>query len=406
MKTPYPDAPRPPYLFQALLGIISVLVLSGCISPIALNRAVGAYDEAIVSAASKQLLMNIARAHQRQPIHFTGVSNIAATFDFRFSAGGTPALTGNAGGLLMPVFGGSVAENPTISIVPIEGEEFTKRLLTPFQQSKLTLLLRQRYDIDLLLRLMAQEVRIRDPIKEITYRNTPSDSTGYEMFRRIVLHISAIQDQNQLYAEPLTLERTWTLPAASVSAEGFQNLQKEFSMLYNRQDNTYTLRKQSVGPILITNYDPGTLPTNDRAQLNEQAGDWIANDLAFDIRAGYPGGEWPMKGVFRLRSFHSILYFLGHSIGDEPEYHVEPDPRTPAIANNENPVSTMEMIISDSAPPQGELSIHSHGQHYTVSTGGPLARWNRDAFQMLYLLFQMTITDLPRVGVPSITIAK
>jgi hypothetical protein len=31
----------------------------------------------------------------------------------------------------MPIFGGSVAENPTISIAPIEGEEFTKRLLTP-----------------------------------------------------------------------------------------------------------------------------------------------------------------------------------------------------------------------------------------------------------------------------------
>ena len=166
MKTLFLDSARPFRLFRqfpALLWIIPIFALSGCISPIALNRAVGAYDEAIVSAASKQLLMNIARAHQRQPIHFTGVSNIAATFDFRFSAGGTPALTGNAGGLLMPVFGGSVAENPTISIVPIEGEEFTKRLLTPFQQSKLTLLLRQRYDIDLLLRLMAQEVRIRDP---------------------------------------------------------------------------------------------------------------------------------------------------------------------------------------------------------------------------------------------------
>jgi hypothetical protein len=93
-------------------------------------------------------------------------------------------------------------------------------------------------------------------------------------------------------------------------------------------------------------------------------------------------------------------------MGDEPEYHVAPDPRTPAIANNENPDSTMELIISDSAPPRGELSIHSQGQYYTVNTEGPLARWNRDAFQMLYLLFQMTITDLPRVGVPSITIAK
>jgi hypothetical protein len=306
----------------------------------------------------------------------------------------------------MPVFGGSVAENPTISIVPIEGEEFTKRLLTPFQQSKLTLLLRQRYDIDLLLRLMAQEVRIRGTMPEITYRNAPSDSAGYEMFRRLVLHLSAVQDQNRLYAEPLALERSWTVPAGSVSAEGFQNLEKEFSILYNRQDNTYTLRKQAIGPILITNYDPATLPPNERAQLNEHAGDWIANDLAFDIRAGYPGGEWPVKGVFRLRSFHSILYFLGHSMGDEPEYHVGPDPRTPAITRNENPISTMELIISDSAPSQGELSIRSQGQYYTVNTEGPLARWNRDAFQMLYLLFQMTITDLPRVGVPSITIAK
>ena len=34
----------------------------------------------------------------------------------------------------MPIFGGAVAENPTISIVPIEGEEFTKRLLTRFSK--------------------------------------------------------------------------------------------------------------------------------------------------------------------------------------------------------------------------------------------------------------------------------
>src|SRR5688500_3540943 len=210
------------------LWSLCLLGLAGCLSPITLNRAVGAYDDAITSAASKQLLMNIARSHQRQPVHFTGVSNVAATFDFRFNAGGTPAVGGLAGSVLMPIFGGSVAENPTISIVPIEGEDFTKRLLTPFQQTKLTLLLRQRYDIDLLLRLMAQEVRIQYPTQQIVYRNAPSDSSGYEMFRRVVLHLSAIQDQNQLYAEPLILERSWKIPAGSVTAEGFQALEKEF----------------------------------------------------------------------------------------------------------------------------------------------------------------------------------
>jgi len=130
------------------------------------------------------------------------------------------------------------------------------------------------------------------------------------------------------------------------------------------------------------------------------------NDLAFDIRAGYPGGEWPLKGVFRLRSFHAILSFLGRSIGDEPEYHVDPDPRSPAILNNENPIFTMELTVGNSAPSRDELSVQSHGQYYSVNTVGPLARWDRDAFQMLYLLFQMTITEVPRVGVPSITIAK
>jgi hypothetical protein len=35
-----------------------------------------------------------------------------------------------------------------------------------------------------------------------------------------------------------------------------------------------------------------------------------------------------------------------------------------------------------------------------------MARWNREAFQLLYLLFQMTVTEVPRVGVPSIAIAK
>ena len=134
----------------------------------------------------------------------------------------------------------------------------------------------------------------------------------------------------------------------------------------------------------------------------------IANrgEIVFDIRAGYVGGEWPITGTFRLRSFHSILYFLGQALGEDPEYPVEKDPRTPAIANDENPVAAMDIVVSDSSPPDSDLSIRLHSQYYTVNTTGPLARWNRDGFQMLYLLFQMTISDIPRVGVPSITIAK
>ncbi|MBH0204843.1 MAG: hypothetical protein HP498_03300, partial [Nitrospira sp.] len=55
-----------------LAGALCSLTLSGCLSPITLNRAVTTYDEAVTDAISKQLLINIARAHRHQPIHFTG----------------------------------------------------------------------------------------------------------------------------------------------------------------------------------------------------------------------------------------------------------------------------------------------------------------------------------------------
>ncbi|MCP5242411.1 MAG: hypothetical protein H6940_03065 [Burkholderiales bacterium] len=438
-----------------LLLSVSILLLTGCLSPITLNRAVLVYDEAVTKAESEQLLINIARAQHHEPIHFTRVPNIAATFDFRVNAGGTPALTGDSGGLLMPLFGGSVAENPTFTIIPIEGEEFTKRLLTPFHQNKLTLLLRQHFDVDLLLRMMAQEVRLHpDRLhnlemyqelndqdhyfyfkhgrqhgnsrsihlteaqehrlrlrrhrhqKQIVYRNSPKTQTSYEMFRKVVLHLSAIQDQQQLYAEPLTFERSWTIPANSVSAEGFQALEKEFTVLYNPHDNTYTLSKQLLGPVLITNYDPDILCCEERAELYDLTSPWIGNDVAFDIRPGFPGGDWPIQGSFRLRGFHAILNFLGHSLNEESEYPVDKDSRTPPIERDENPPMTMDLIVSDTLPDESGLSVKSHGKYYAINTAEPYAHWNQNAFQLLYILFRMTITDAPLFGAPSITIAK
>ncbi len=157
------------------------------------------------------------------------------------------------------------------------------------------------------------------------------------MFRRVVTHLSAIQDQNQLYAEPLIYNRTWTIPANSVTAEGFQTLQKEYLVIYSQKDNTFTLRKQITGRTVITNYDPATLSPEERARLVDETEDGHLNDVAFDIRPGHVGGEYPLKGDFRLRSFNTILNFLSRSLEEDPEYHVDKDPRTPMVAGKPRP---------------------------------------------------------------------
>ncbi len=364
----------------------------------------GAYDYAITNTLVDQLLVNIARAHHHHPVHFTGVSNIAATFDFRVNAGATPPLGGVDGGFsLAPLFGASVAENPTISIIPIDGEEFTKRLLTPLRESKLTLLLRQGVEIDLLLRLMAGELRISRGEGEIAYHNKPSDTVGYPVFRQAVLHLSRLQDTNQLYVEPLVLERTWTLPFASVSGEDFARLEQDYRMTYDTSSNVYILKKRVVGRIVITNYDPDLLDHDERIELQKKAKHWPPNDLLVDIRPGFPGGEFPIQGDFRLRSFHAILNFLGRSMEEEQEYHVKPDPKTGPIG--ENPVRTFDIIETEYLPDQAILSTSYEGEFYSFSDH-PQESWNQEAFRLLYQLYQMTVTEELKAAAPSITIAK
>lgn len=88
-----PDIWLPPSLTNKpsrLLIVTIVSCLQDCMSPLALDHAVMAYDQTTSDIQSQQLLLNIARAHQHQPLHFTGVSNIAATFNFQFNA--TPHL--------------------------------------------------------------------------------------------------------------------------------------------------------------------------------------------------------------------------------------------------------------------------------------------------------------------------
>lgn len=372
-------------------------------SPLALDHAVMAYDQTTSDIQSQQLLLNIARAHQRQPLHFTGVSNIAATFNFQFNAGATPAMTGETGSMMTPVFGGTVSENPTISIVPIEGEEFTRRLLAPFQESKLTMLLRQGADVDLVLRLLAAELRIKGSGHETVYANRPSDVDGYQKFRQFVTQISSVQDRHDFFVEPLQYEQNWQIPADSIDPEQFVNLQKEFKVQYDAASKQLMLSKRVTGRIIMTNYDPQLLSNADRIKLNEEADTGAINDIMVDIRADQPGGEVPVHGFFRLRSFYNVLNFIGRDIDDEPEFAVDKLPETPRVS--ENPIHSLGIAVSESEPDDATIAVKYEGLYYAVKSDVGY-QWNREGFRLLHQIFQMTMAELSQRGAPEITISK
>jgi hypothetical protein len=392
------------HTFTRLLLVALGFNLSGCVSTIALDRAVMAYDRTVVELVSKQLLLNIARARHNQPIHFTAISSIAATYNFGFTAGATPALTGDKGSLLAPIFGATVTENPTISIAPMEGEEFTQRLLTPFHEQKLTMLLRQGYDVDALLRLLASEVRLVNDEGQYTavYDNRPSNQDGYTAFRRAVSHLSSIQDRHELYIEPLLLEQSWTIPASAMTVDGFQSTYMDFSLTHDAEKQMYYVSKKVTGRIIITNYDPAILSNQERLNLQKEAETGPSNEIMLDIRPGHTGGEYPLHGKILLRSFYNVLTFIGRDMAEEPEYEVSPDFRTPPIS--ENPTHALEILETDQLPAEVDLAVKLNGHYYAVRPE-PGYQWNRKAVSLLYQLFQMTVAAAPQTG-PPITIAK
>jgi hypothetical protein len=379
-------------LLAAAVGI------GGCIGPVALDRAVIDYDTTTAQSISKQLLLNIARARYDQPMHFTAISSIAATYKFSASAGTGAAQAGPSGHVLVPLVTAASEENPTISIAPMQGEEFTQRLLTPFQEQKLTLLLRQGYDVDSLLRLLGAEVRLDGD--SLVHHNRPSDHDGYIIYRKVMSHLSTIQDRHALYVDPLHFDHNWTVPAASVTPETFASTYKDFAVTCGKDQ--CLVSKRVNGRVMITNYDPAVLSNDERIRLHAEAEEAPPNDILLDIRGGYVGGEYPMHGRLRLRSFHEVLNFIGRGMEEEPEFDVPPDPRTPEMT--ENPAHTLQISESTDAPPGDELSVELHGKYYSVrqETG---YQWNRKAFSLLYQLFQMSVSTVEATG-PAITISK
>lgn len=404
---------RTRFCLNILFGTFSLSILSGCLSPIAMHRAVLEYDRTVSYVEADLLLLNIARARHHRPVHFTAVSSVAATFDFRTSAGisgGVGPATDSSERAINLQYSASVAENPTITIVPITGEEFTKRVLRPLDEDKFEFLVHQGYDINMVLRLMARGIAIEEERGPRVLFNQPSQGDGYVEFRRRLLHLAGLDGERKLFVGPVLFEESQSVrtnrppnPDEVVAA-----LEKGFRWEGDSDGKVHTVRRKAVGRLLIANYDPNRLSNDERRRLHEDAQRYPPDYVMVDIRPGFPGGEYPLHGSILLRSMNAIIGFVAKSIDEEPEMMVSPDPRTKTVVRN--PAKTLEIEESSSKPDGYEFSVQFDDRHYSIRkfpvSQGMVPSWNQEAFAVLSNLFQMTVTDLTRFPTPAIAIAK
>ena len=387
-----PLGPGYKHALQLAMALGTIWLLTGCISPIALHHAVLAYDRSVERVTSEQLLLNIIRAKFYQPLHFTKVSSVAATFDFRVSAGIVPP-EGDARGLVGPLFSVTAAENPTVTIIPIDGEEFTTRLLTPLDEKRFLKLLEVGADIGMALQMAAGSLRIQTGAGTVVYLNDPGRPEEYDEFQRLVRHLASLYDEHRLHIDPVMSEEAWTgaLPMGLAPGDVLAALDKGFKW---KSDGGGGFRLNRMR-ILISNYRPHEVNDAVRQELADRLREWPPNDILLDIRPDRPGGEIPMTGQITLRSFNSVLEFLARGTREFTGHHLD---------------SIRLLTIEET---EGELEDAAVSVRYTDRYYGirrprldrPREVRNAKAFDMLYQLFQMMVQPV-NAPVPGITIAK
>lgn len=168
------------------------LVCGGCgsgIGPKSISNERPAFNEELVQSTNQQLLTNLVRLRYLDAPMFLELSSVVAqySFDRSASASGSASFSGDSwhrSGSGMGV-GGSIdfKETPTVSYVPLQGEEFAKRMLSPIPLETIVLLSRSGWSSERLLNICAERMNGLENAVSAS-GPTPAESPVYEEFQK------------------------------------------------------------------------------------------------------------------------------------------------------------------------------------------------------------------------------
>jgi hypothetical protein len=121
---------------QSVLFVVVVLGLCGCavVGPQSISAGRGVYTETINRTEDEQILNMLVRLRYDETFGMMSVASVTANLRFRAQAATNIGIgdSDDYAGNLVPLSAGvAYEENPTISYVPLSGEDFTRRMLAP-----------------------------------------------------------------------------------------------------------------------------------------------------------------------------------------------------------------------------------------------------------------------------------
>lgn len=160
------------------LRLLPLLVLCGC-SNIRLEKDFSSYPRAYAKASDEQLLLNLARLANHEPVYFLQLAQISSAYSYSTGLGYSGSyITQHSPFGMMGSLTANRSANPTFQFVPISGSNYVQAVFSPISTNMFFRLIDQGYPAKYVARTVLSSVIYNGITNKPEYWvNDPADPT-------------------------------------------------------------------------------------------------------------------------------------------------------------------------------------------------------------------------------------
>lgn len=264
------------------------LLLTGCtsIGPKIAREVQYPYNEAVIGSWKEQLLLNLVRLRYRDNPYFLELSSITSAHALDFNLKTTfkmPGPINPADNSIAPSI--SLKDSPTLTYLPLQGEAFVKRLLSPIELEQIIGLINSGWGIDRVLDICVQEINQIENAPSAS-GPTPEIAPVFEKFDGLARNLRTLQIANGLEVgsdprhDPTKLEVI--LDPGKTQYLHFERNPK-YSSVLNEVYNTLDLSLEYTDIAITTNFLKENVPNRIKIKPRTLLGSLFYLSQAIDI---------------------------------------------------------------------------------------------------------------------------
>ena len=345
-------------------ALLFALFLPGCstLGTQLIGNGRAAYNEIIRRTDDEQLLGLIVRTRYGESSGLLAVTSVTANVRVRGSIGGELGIGPDASfaGNLVPLSAGAVyEENPTISYAPLQGERFTRQLLSPLPVEILALFARALRGSELTLGLFAEQINtLRNPLYDVPVEQRAG-------FERVARQIAGLERDG--------IAEWWVDPEPPHDAK--------LVLSCDAPEPCARVRELMEALGLAAPADP------------------VGPRVALPVRLGVPSGE-PLRLDIQTRSLFDVITIAAARV-EVPEPDLREGRADPRYERVSAPADFLRIHSSEKRPENATVAVRHRGAWFYIDDADASSKF---AFRILGSLLAMRLAEAAPATAPMLTI--